>query len=64
VLSRLKNPLDKLATIATQGPEVRIVLVIFFLLVVLIIEEVYNILKLCSIELGGSSGIDSSRVNS
>jgi hypothetical protein len=43
---------------------VRIVLVLFFLLVVLIIEEVYNILKLCSIELGGSSGIDSSRVNS
>jgi hypothetical protein len=43
---------------------VHIVLVLFFLLVVLIIEEVYDILKLCSIERGGSSGIGSSRVNS
>jgi hypothetical protein len=43
---------------------VRIVLVLFFLLVVLIIEDVYDILKFCSIERGGSSGIGSSRGNS
>jgi len=47
-----------------QGPKVRIVLILFFLLVILIIEEVYDICKLCSIEGGGSSRIGSSGVNS
>jgi len=56
----LRKPIDEFP----QGPKVRIVLILFFLLVILIIEEVYDICKLCSIEGGGSSRIGSSGANS
>ena len=59
-----KDDSSKESRVEQKRPNLRIVLILFFLLVILIIEEVYDICKLCSIEGGGSSRIGSSGVNS